>query len=420
MRVLLFAFGSRGDVQPFVALAKGLQRAGYEVALAAGVNYGAWIQSEGVAFEALPFDIQAMVNSDVGVNWIDGKRTTPLDELRSMKKMAEQPAAAIADLIVSLIDRYDVFISGALTLDALRAAAQARGKKLVAGLMSPWAPTRSGAAGMQAPLPNTTSILNYAMGYLIEAMMFNVLYAPSREVRQRFHLPPPSRSEYMRTWNRTPALIGVSPLVMPPPRDWESHLHVTGYWFLDTPEGWEPPAPLTAFLEAGEPPVYMGFGSMSSRNPESTLRLLLEGVARSGQRAVIHSGGAGLAADALPPTVYMLDSAPHEWLFPRMAAIIHHGGAGTTAAGLRSGRPSAVISHVGDQPYWGRRIHALKVGAAPVTRSALTVDKLSGMIRELTTDRGLQERARDFGERLRAEDGVGNAVRAFQQIVNTA
>ena len=121
----------------------------------------------------------------------------------------------------------------------------------------------------------------------------------------------------------------------------------------------------------------------------------------------------GLKSEKLPDNVFLLDSAPHDWLFPRMEAVIHHGGAGTTAAGLRSGVPSAIVAHIGDQPYWGRRLHELGVGAPLLRRHLLTADNLGETIRLLTTDRDLRARAAALGERIRAEDGVGNAVRAF-------
>ncbi|MBK8020035.1 MAG: glycosyltransferase family 1 protein [Chloroflexi bacterium] len=417
MRVLLFGFGSRGDVQPFAALGKGLQRAGYDVTLAAGSNFESWVRSEGLNFDPIQVDVEAMMQTDIGKNWLDGSSHSPQAEVRNMKRMADAAAPGVAADILRMIDQYDAFISGALAVEAMAAATAARGKRHVIGLMSPWAPTRSGAAGMNAPLPRANSLINLGFGYFIESMMSGVLRAPSLAVRSRLNLPAPTRGDFMRAWNRTPALIGISPLVTPPPPDWNDCQAVTGYWFLDAPAGWQPSPALTAFLEAGEPPVYVGFGSMSSRDPEATLRIMLDALVKSGRRGVIHSGWAGLKSEKLPDNVFLLDSAPHDWLFPRMAAVIHHGGAGTTAAGLRAGVPSAIVAHIGDQPYWGRRLHELGVGAPLLRRHLLTADNLVETIRLLTTDRDLRARAAALGERIRAEDGVGNAVRAFEQFM---
>jgi sterol 3beta-glucosyltransferase len=244
-----------------------------------------------------------------------------------------------------------------------------------------------------------------------------VLRSPSDEVRSRLKLPRATRGEFLRAWNRTPTLLGVSPLITPPPPDWGDHIHVTGYWFLDAPADWQPSSALRAFLDAGAPPVYIGFGSMSSRNPQATTQMMIEALKTTGQRGIIHSGWAGLHAEDLPPNIFLLDYAPHDWLFPRMAAVVHHGGAGTTAAGLRAGIPGMVVSHIGDQPYWGRRLHELGVGAAPLKRHELTADKLADAIRTMTSDRAMQSRAAALGERIRTEDGIGNAVKALRKIL---
>ena len=165
-----------------------------------------------------------------------------------------------------------------------------------------------------------------------------------------------------------PILYGYSPAVIPPPADWGADIHVTGYWFLDPAEDWTPDAALTDFLAAGPPPVYVGFGSMSSRNPEATANLILDALARTGQRGIIHAGWGGLQRTDLPASVMMVDGVPFAWLFPRVAAVVHHGGAGTTSAGLRAGVPSVVVPFFGDQPFWAQRVADLGVGPAPIPR----------------------------------------------------
>jgi sterol 3beta-glucosyltransferase len=153
MRVLLFGFGSRGDVQPFVALGKGLQGAGYDVTIAAGVNFQSWIEQEGLKFDPVHVDIEAVMQTDIGKDWLEASSHDPMTELRNMRRMVEVSATGIADDVIAMLDKYDTFISGVLTAEPMAAVSQARGKRHLIGLLSPWAPTRSGAAGMQAPLP---------------------------------------------------------------------------------------------------------------------------------------------------------------------------------------------------------------------------------------------------------------------------
>jgi UDP:flavonoid glycosyltransferase YjiC (YdhE family) len=197
---------------------------------------------------------------------------------------------------------------------------------------------------------------------------------------------------------------------VPTPADWDASSHVTGYWFLPRQPDWQPPAELLAFLERGPAPVYVGFGSMPSQDAERKTRLVLDAVAQSGQRAILATGWGGLAQASAPPGVFVLDSAPHDWLFERCAAVVHHGGAGTTAAGLRAGKPSVICPFFGDQPFWGRRVHALGAGPQPIPQKKLTAAALAGAMRAAATDPGMAGRAAALGEGIRQEDGVARAV----------
>jgi sterol 3beta-glucosyltransferase len=150
---------------------------------------------------------------------------------------------------------------------------------------------------------------------------------------------------------------------------------------------------------------------MASLDPERTTRNLLAALQASGQRAVLASGWGGLQAQNLPPNIFMLDAAPHDWLFPQMAAVVHHGGAGTTGMGLWAGKPTLVCPFFGDQPFWGRRVHELGVGPKPIPQKQLTVENLTQALNQLTTDTALRQRAETLGQKIRTEDGVAQAIR---------
>jgi sterol 3beta-glucosyltransferase len=172
---------------------------------------------------------------------------------------------------------------------------------------------------------------------------------------------------------------------------------------------------LTNALQSGPPPVYIGFGSMLHSKPGETIDLILQALARSGQRGVISAGWGGVQKAALPESVYMTGSIPFNWLFPRMAALVHHGGAGTTSMGLWAGVPTIVTPFMGDQPFWAQRVHELGVGTRPIPRRRLTADRLAESIHQAVSDAPMREKAARLGERIRAEDGVARAVAVIEQ-----
>jgi UDP:flavonoid glycosyltransferase YjiC (YdhE family) len=191
---------------------------------------------------------------------------------------------------------------------------------------------------------------------------------------------------------------------------------VTGFWYLDQPEGYAPPVELARFLAAGEPPVYIGFGSMSTRDPRRTGELALRALELSGRRGVLMRGWGGLDADDLSPGVTLIDETPHAWLFPQLAAVVHHGGAGTTGAGLRAGVPAVVVPFFADQPFWVERVAGLGAGPAPIPRRRLSAEALARAIEQATTAE-MRARAAELGRHIAGEDGVGAAVKQIERIV---
>jgi sterol 3beta-glucosyltransferase len=258
--------------------------------------------------------------------------------------------------------------------------------------------------------------LNHLSFHLMQQMIWQSFKVSDVAMRQALGMgKPPFWGPFGElTRRQVPVLYGYSSHVLPRPCDWPDYYHVTGYWFLD--ESWQPPADLVDFLNAGAPPVYIGFGSMGSRNPEEAGRIALEALAKSGQRGILASGWGGLKSSDVPDNVHMVTSLPHSWLFPRMTAVVHHGGAGTTAASLRAGVPSVVVPFMGDQPFWGRRVSALGVGPAPIPRRRLTSQRLADAIRECVTNPTMRQKAGELGQRIRADDGIGAAVAIVRQI----
>jgi sterol 3beta-glucosyltransferase len=212
-------------------------------------------------------------------------------------------------------------------------------------------------------------------------------------------------------------LYGYSPLIVPRPADWPDDTRVTGYWFPQD-EAWRPPESLVNFLDAGPPPVFVGFGSMPVTDPRPTTKMVVEATRAGRHRIIIQAGWAGLGQSALPAHIYRLEYAPYSWLFPRMSAVIHHGGSGTTAAGLRAGRPGLVASFTFDQGFWGRRLAALGVGLPPIPFRRLTTSRLAEALDQLVTDENVNARATELGRKVHAEDGIGTAVRLIEAFLD--
>jgi sterol 3beta-glucosyltransferase len=240
--------------------------------------------------------------------------------------------------------------------------------------------------------------------------------------REAHGLSPQKRFDILHTTDGKdiPVLHGFSRHVVPQPSDWPKTASTTGYWFLDESDGWSPPAELEAFLEAGPPPVYVGFGSMAGRDPRRLTEAVISALQQAGVRGILATGWGGLKAGVLPKAILQIDQIPHAWLFPRMAALVHHGGAGTTAAALRAGRPSVFVPFFGDQHFWGWRVHTLGAGSQPIPQKKLTVEKLATAIEDVTSNPAIRSKAEDLGGKIRSEDGIGNAVKVIERIMKSA
>jgi UDP:flavonoid glycosyltransferase YjiC (YdhE family) len=394
-------------VQPILALALGLRGAGYDVTFATHTNFEGFVRSHGLEYAPMSGDPNGFQQTPAGRELI-AAGANPLRFFPALKKvMKELGGAMLADALAATAQA-DAIVAGPLAFVAAPIA-QKRGLPVVRTALQPTYPTPSVASPMSPPglrLGRTYNLLTYRLS---SALFLTYVRPMLREWRAalgltgRFSLTdwiPPHR----------PGLYGFSPALFPPDVDWGANAYATGFWFLDAEPGWTPPPELEAFLAAGPPPVYIGFGSMNDKDPEGTTRIILEALERTGLRAVIGMGWAGLAKGALPAGVYAIDSVPHDWLFPRVAAVVHHAGAGTMAAGLRAGKPTVCIPFATDQPFWAHRLHELGVSPPPIPRKQLAADRLAAALREATTSPVLAAQADRLGQAIRGERGVETAV----------
>lgn len=477
MRILLLGMGSRGDVEPMLALGCRLKRDGYAVSLAAAADFRELVVGRGLDVESFSFDVQEGATSELGRRWLGGSSASQRREALLMRQVVQAIAEPLADDLIRLVDRADAFVVSALTFEAMEPLARRAGKPLVHVMFQPTWPTRHGRSSTFALRPSGSSSLNLAWSWAAAVAAWDVFRSPGGVMRRRLGMPRASFGAYVAAGRRTPTILAASAQVVPPAPDWAPAVRQTGFWYADPDPAWTPPPALSAFLAAPpgasspplarnvecaesaafdnpglpltgsshpveraesaqvgggqatrgssiqahstrgearqgrdeEPPVYLGFGSMPTDDPERVVRTFVEALQHVGRRGVISSGWAQLHAYDLPDTVLAVGEVPHSWLFPRMAAAVHHGGAGTTAAAFRAGVPQVVVPHIADQPFWGRRVHELGVGAAPFHRKNLGVDRLVAAL-EVALAPGASSAAYELGERIRAEDGVGDAA----------
>lgn len=415
MKITIFAAGSRGDIQPCLALGQGLQRAGYRVSLAAPEDFAGFVSDHGLGFYPLGGDVQQIMASDTGRNFMESGGANPLKSIRAMRTMIGPIVRRMTDDAYAACREAQALICLGVFFPFGQSIAEALHIPIINIEPTPLLPTRAFPAPSW-PIQRSLGGWPNALSGLAMLQVIWLWYRPFvNDFRQRLGLPPRSAAGFYRQFRSTPMLSAYSPSLIPHPADWPDSVHVTGYFFLDSQTDWQPSPALQTFLDAGDPPVYFGFGSMAGRNPEQLAELILDALAKSGQRGVLLTGWGGLRAGQAPDTVFVLDSAPHSWLFPRMAAVVHHGGAGTTAEGLRAGVPTVIVPFVFDQLFWGARIKALGLGPDPIPRKKLTAERLADAISRAVSDDPMRQRARLCGEAIRAEDGVGGAVDIVKQ-----
>ena len=411
MNVTMLTVGTRGDVQPFVALGAGLRRAGHEVTLATGRGFEGFVTENGIRHASLDVDLLERAQLPGGKAAISGKNFLgTLEKAASMYRRVfdqEWTASQGADVIVY----HPKALGGYHIAEALGIPG------FLAHPVPMFSPTRA-YPNPVLPVANLGSFLN-RMSY---GMFLGTLTAPFHRTINRWRKEtlglPPRRlmtSELYLRGQPVPTLVCCSAYLVPPPADWGASNVVTGYWFLDGSQDWQQPAYLSEFLADGPRPVYVGFGSLGAWTSDKVIAAALGALEQTGHRGVFATGGGRIPSN-VPDNVCVIESAPHDWLFPRMAAVVHHGGAGTTAEGLRAGKPTLVCpTSVNDQAFWGRRVREAGVGPEPIPQRKLSVEALAQAIRRLVADGTMRRRAEELGKKIRAEQGVARAVSIIEE-----
>ncbi len=419
--IVLLTSGTRGDVQPFIALALGLQSAGYRVRVAAHASERQLVENRSLPFallESNPSELLMQPEWESALvferGWGGGLRASlrfmraarPLYE--RMLETAWQACQGADTVIVGLPTLWGEHIAEALKVPCVYALLQ---------------PISRTTAFPSALLPFRASfgpIYNRLSHLILE----QALWQPWRSIlnqwrRGNLGLPKaPLLGLSPRLYaQETPVIYGFSARVVPPPADWPAWHQAVGYWFLEHPDSWRPPQALEHFVQAGAPPIYIGFGSSAGRISKEVITLIQSTLQSTGLRAVLSLPGevepGPLATDLLFPT----QEVSHEWLFPRMAALVHHGGAGTTAAGLRAGVPALILPQYADQFFWGERLAALGVSPQPISLRSLNLEKIALAFSQITEDKQMGANARSLKKEILREAGVQRAVEIIRQVV---
>lgn len=419
-RILLATFGTRGDVEPHLALALRARAVGHDVAIASAPRFASMLAAHGVAHYPLDEGLLELLDTTAG-RALFAELDGVLGILRTIPKVLRQVGPIHHRLVADAWAATEAFRPDVIVyhpkLFCMPAFAALRGIPALLALFVPMlVPTAESPVPGLPDLPLGPGYRRLTWRALRLAMRLGS--APFMKPWRQTH-DPQGRTRgagplQLAPGQPVPVLHAYSAAVCPAPADWPAEACVTGWWFL--PESpWTPPPALAAFLDAGPPPVYIGFGSMAGVDPKRTTEIVLAAVQRAGVRALLATGWGGLGDADLPPTMFRLEQAPHAALFPRMAAVVHHGGAGTTGAGLRAGKPSVICPFGVDQPFWGARVHALGAGPPPIRQRRLSVESLADALHGATHDSAMRERAEALGRTIRAEDGTGVALMRIEQ-----
>lgn len=413
MRVLILSHFTRGDIQPFAALAKMLQETGHQVTVGAPGTSESLLR---------PYSTQVIAFEDRARNLATAPEVRRLHSrgipIQLIPRARRELAGMLEDFAGTLGSEPDIVVHHA----GLPGHQIAESLEVPAVPVCPhpsYVPTDS-FANPYFPF-RAPGILNRAT-YSWTGLFLRGLF-PTTERWRRKRLGLPARRGHrdaLRRPDGKPATVlqPFSRYVLPSPLRYPDFVHTTGYWLLPASEGWRPPESLTTFLERGDRPVYIGFGSSSSlTEPHRLGRLIADAVRRAGVRAVVVGGWSTFDPAVLGEEVLYLPEAPFDWLFPRMAAIVHHGGNGTIGYALAAGRPQVVCPFgAPDQLFYARQLHARGVAPPPQPRRDMTAEGLATAILRAMTDTRMAGRADEIGHRVRSEEGASAAIRILESL----
>jgi sterol 3beta-glucosyltransferase len=418
VRICVLAWGGNGDVLPLLALARGLVAAGHRLLVAAPVRYRAKAAALGAGFFPIGPDPDHILETPGMQDVISS--TSGIGALRIIGRVTQIMVRGWAEGCLPAAEGAELILGGLVPGFFLGPSlSEKNGTPFIPCLLIPLTPTQTEPSFALFLFRSLGPVLNRWTHIGTAYLIWNLLLPEvNRMRREALQLPAaPRRGWFLDHIRRQKSVLyGFSRHVVPVPADWDACNRVTGYWFPEPDDGYRPPVGLRRFLDAGPPPVVVGFGSMTGRSSGEWLRASIDALRRVGRRGIILTATAPVDEIPRGEDLFLMDFVPHAWLYGRAAAAVHHGGAGTTGAALRAGIPAVVVPHNFDQPFWGNRVARLGAGPPPILRRNLTAEKLAAAIERAVTDAEIRRRAAALGALLRAEDGVAEAVTAVGEI----
>ncbi|MBB4956022.1 UDP:flavonoid glycosyltransferase YjiC (YdhE family) [Agrobacterium vitis] len=402
-------------MRPLVALGVGLKNAGHRVRIATDQSCRNLVVDHGLEFSPLDGDFVSWMRSDKGLQR-QGLATRAM--IAAFRHRLLQLCQDWPEQGMRAVEGADLLIGNGMVFFLAAALGETLGIPVVESQLVPTMPSQHSPV---IPLPRWMQSLppaaNVALGHMIRQMIWHV-YRPAYNmvVRPRLGLKPyPWFGPYYHRRFRHPKLLGYSACLVEPHKSWPSTIQTTGPWILEGGVDWQPPADLVSFLEAGPAPVYIGFGSMYHHDAAAFTAMIHQAIEDTGKRVILAAGWGGLNTQQRADNrIFNVGHLPHDWLLPRVALAVHHGGAGTTHAAIRAGIPSVVVPVFGDQPFWAGRLQRLGVAPPALPRETLTAADLTKAM-TMADSPSMRARAATVGQRLRAEHGVDNAIKALRE-----
>lgn len=401
MKFVVVTYGTEGDTRPLAELCRALADAGHDARLLADAATLGSAAALGVAATGLPGDIRGAIRANTD---LVGKGGGFADTAKVLAHIVNANTDAWMRATVEAGQGCDaVIVSGLTSFVGLSAAEHFR-VPAIGAAMIPMVPTREFASPFLRPAL-VPGWLNRPSHRLVNTLLWRAFRNATNAARAAVCGLPPQR----KLWEGHAMLFGVSPSLLPRPADWPANVLVCGQW-LSPAADWSPPPALAAFLAAGAPPIYVGFGSMAGFERRTLLRETVAAIA--GRRALFYPGWSGVTAADLPANFCVVGDTPHGWLLPRTSLVIHHGGAGTTHSAARAGVPSVVVPFAGDQFFWADRLRRAGVAPAAVPAKNLRAAPLARAIAVAETE-ALRARSAAVGAGMAAENGLRAATTAI-------